>query len=299
MSGKRPIPWTIERPHQRTAVVRMDQPKSLKGWEQFFLLRSDAHHDNAHSNREAELRHLEEARDRNAGIIDVGDLFCAMQGKWDKRADRSAMREEYQVGSYLDALVNVAAEHYAPFAPWWIAMSDGNHETSITRRHETRLLERLVARLNGESGGQIQHMPYSFYVKLTIGDGKRNAVTPLLYHGFHGAGGGGPVTRGVIQTNRRAVSNPAADVIHTGHVHEAWHVRVPAEFMRKSGKPYIREASHVCTPGYKDEYSCGSGWHVERGAAPKPMGAAWLRVYVGIDDSGSRVMKHEIREAIA
>jgi hypothetical protein len=35
-----------------------------------------------------EKRHLELARKRNAVIIDGGDLFCAMQGKYDPRSDK-------------------------------------------------------------------------------------------------------------------------------------------------------------------------------------------------------------------
>jgi len=37
---------------------------------------------------------------------------------------------------------------------------------------------------------------------------------------------------------------------------------------------------HVRTGTYKDDYTDGSGgWHVQRGAPPKPMGAVWLRFY--------------------
>jgi hypothetical protein len=35
----------------------------------------------------------------------------------------------------------------------------------------------------------------------------------------------------------------------------------------------------VRTPGYKEEYQDGyGGFHVERGAPPKPVGAAWLSI---------------------
>ncbi len=33
----------------------------------------------------------------------------------------------------------------------------------------------------------------------------------------------------------------------------------------------------VRTPAYKEEYNDGKGgWHVERGAPPKPLGGRWL-----------------------
>jgi hypothetical protein len=65
-------------------------------WEQWVLLRSDVHHDNPKCNQALEKQHLDEAAEYDAPIIDNGDLFCAMQGKWDKRADKAALRPEHQ-----------------------------------------------------------------------------------------------------------------------------------------------------------------------------------------------------------
>ena len=80
------------------------------------LLRSDAHHDNGHTDQAMERRHLREAVERGAAVLDIGDLHCAMQGKWDRRASRDGMRPEYQSGNYLDRLVECAASFYAPYA---------------------------------------------------------------------------------------------------------------------------------------------------------------------------------------
>ena len=59
-----------------------------KDWEQWFLLSSDRHHDNPKTRQDLEQEHLKEAKERNAGVIDIGDLFCAMQGKYDRRASK-------------------------------------------------------------------------------------------------------------------------------------------------------------------------------------------------------------------
>ena len=80
----------------------------------YVLLRSDAHHDNPSSLNDLEEKHLREAKKRNAPIIDNGDAFCAMQGKWDPRADKSALKPEHQVDDYLDALVSTYAEFLKP-----------------------------------------------------------------------------------------------------------------------------------------------------------------------------------------
>ena len=64
--------------HGAVTVVHVDE--ALHGYEINLMLTSDRHHDSTHCNRELEKKHLEEAKKRNAFIIDCGDLFDAMQG---------------------------------------------------------------------------------------------------------------------------------------------------------------------------------------------------------------------------
>tara|TARA_R110002110_G_scaffold102103_1_gene259084 strand:- start:226 stop:1044 length:819 start_codon:yes stop_codon:yes gene_type:complete len=257
----------------------MNVPTTV-GWEQWFLLSSDRHHDNAHTDHALERRHLEQAVERGAGIIDAGDLHCAMQGKWDRRQDRCALREEYQGGDYLDALVREAANFYGTSAANWIVMGRGNHEQAIYKHHETDLVERTVEAIKTKSpetplvaggyGGWIV-----FRIKRTE---TCSHIIRLKY--FHGAGGGGPVTRGVIQTNRMAVYLPDADIVLTGHTHDAWMVPIARERISARGTISHDEQVHIRSSTYKDEYGDGhSGWHVETMKPPKPRGAWWLRFY--------------------
>jgi hypothetical protein len=117
---------SVSRPSK--TVVRVEVDASAKGFEWWVLLSSDRHHDNALCNQKAEKLHLEQAKERGAGIIDVGDLFCAMAGKYDPRSDRSQLREEHSRNNYFDRLVDTAAEFYAPYCENFIMMSPGNHE---------------------------------------------------------------------------------------------------------------------------------------------------------------------------
>ncbi len=264
------------------------------GVDKWFLLTSDRHHDNAHCDRELEKRHLEQARERDAHIIDIGDFFCAMQGKWDRRADTTQLRPEYIGGNYLDLLVGEAVDFFGPFADRFLQLSPGNHETSILKRHETNLTERIVERLNQKSGDHKIHAGgFSGWVRfmLKYQSGKNSRSFNLFYH--HGFGGGGPVTRGVIQTNRMAVYLPDAHFVYTGHTHDEWLVPIQRARLSSSGRPYQDTQTHLRTPGYKDEYADGAGgWHIERGAPPKPVGAAWLRFYYHNAEFG-----HEITAA--
>jgi hypothetical protein len=266
-------PYTVEANCRNVLTVRCDV---ASGWSQEFLLRSDVHHDNPHCDQKHERKHLQEAIDRNAGIIDAGDLFCAMQGKFDKRADKSAIRLEHQSGDYLDKLVKTAADFYEPFAGNFLVIGRGNHETAIHKRAETDLTERLVERLNERTESKIQAGGYSGWVRFLFQQKTWRGSSLLYYH--HGTGGGGPVTRGVIQTNRMAVFNPDPQIILTGHTHDDWVVPIRRQRLSDAGVPYYDEQIHVRTPGYKDGWDHGyAGWEVEKMLGPKPKGAAWLK----------------------
>lgn len=271
------LPFTVRRDSTAIITVRTDIGKQ-KGWEQWFLLKSDDHWDNPHCRRDLLKRHLEQAVERNAGIIGGGDLFCAMQGKYDKRASKENIRPEHQNGRYLDSLVDTAGEWYAPYAEHMICEGRGNHERAIQKRHETDLTERLVEKLRTNTGHHVEAMGYGYWVRFQFTRDKQRKS--FMMKVFHGSGGGGPVTKGVIQTNRRAVYLPDADIVMTGHVHEGWSVCLRRERVTQQNRIKHDSQWHVCAPTYKEEYGDGSmGWHVERGAPPKPLGAYWLRFY--------------------
>jgi hypothetical protein len=269
-------------------------PVAFRNWEQWFLLSSDRHHDNAHTNWDLEKKHLDEAVQKNAGVLDFGDLFCAMQGKWDHRADTTQCRPEHKEGRYLDSLVETAADFYSPYAKNWLFMSQGNHETAILKRHETDLTERLAEKLGRSSSGNPVVGAYCGYIRFkgVRPDGKSSGSVVMYYH--HGYGGGGPVTRGVIQTNRMSVYLPDAEIVVSGHTHDSWVVPVARSRLNINGKATIDRQTHVRIPGYKDEFSGGDGWHNHRGGPPKPNGAYWLRVY---HRSDTESLDYEILEA--
>jgi predicted phosphodiesterase len=274
-------PYPAEATSRNVATVRVTLGPRGEAW---FLLRADAHHDNPHCDQALEKKHLEQAKDRGAWIIDAGDCFCAMQGKWDKRADKSCLRPEHHTADYLDALVKTAADFYAPYAGNWLVMGRGNHETAIQKRHETDLTERLVERINTKTGAKVQAGGYSGWVRFLFTYHSTKRDSRRLYY-YHGTGGGGPVTRGVIQTNRLAVFNPDADVVLTGHTHDEWNVTIPRQRLSEGGVPFHDEQVHVRPPGYKDSWGDGfGGWEVEKCLGPKARGAAWLRFYTEGDN---------------
>lgn len=265
-----------------------------QGWEQWVLLSADRHHDNVYCDRALEKKHLDQAKRRNAIILDFGDLFCAMQGKYDPRSNMDDIRPEDVGQDYLDRIVTHAAEFFGPYAENWLLIGRGNHETNIRKRHGTDLTSNLVHRLNADYGARCHVGGYGGWVRFMfrIHKTKQHSVN-LKYH--HGAGGGGPVTRGVIQTNRQAVYLPDADIVVNGHTHDSWYVPIARERLSSQGRVYQDLIRFIRVPGYKDEYNDGSkGHHIERWGPPKPQGAAWLRFY---NDGGSRV-EIEVTQAI-
>lgn len=291
----------IDRSHVGRNVCVLRIPfREKKDWEQWVLLTSDRHWDHPHSDHILQRRHLKQAIERNAFIIDVGDFFCAMQGKYDKRASKSSVREEHQVDNYLDALVNTAAEFFEPYAKNFLVIARGNHETAIAKRHETDLTQRLVKQLNDRAGSQIQAGGYGgwvrFVFKSQMKTGKPGKSKSFNIKYFHGSGGGGVVTKGTLWPTRRAAYTPDADIVLTGHIHEQWMFPVTRERLSERGEVYIDRQIHLSIPSYKNEYQDGAmGWWVETEKMPRPMGCWWLRFFY---DAAERLLLFEVRERV-
>jgi hypothetical protein len=66
-----------------------------------------------------------------------------MQGKADKRSDKSSLRPEHQGSNYFDLLVDTAVDDIAPYRAYILEITDGNHETAVRKNHEIDLVERL------------------------------------------------------------------------------------------------------------------------------------------------------------
>lgn len=272
--------WTVEKLGRNIHRVTMlcDTPNRFEWWG---LLSSDRHHDNAHTDQKLERKHLDEIVKRKGGVIDCGDLFCAMQGKWDQRADRSALRPEYQAGDYLDALVREAVKFYrdTPF----VCVGRGNHETAIGKRHETDLIERLCAGLSASGPCPVYSGGYGGWVLFRLVSQKGGSFSFRVRY-FHGSGGGAMMTHGVLDTRRHASLYPDADMVITGHSHHHWVVPIARERIRQflgQAEVVVDEQLHVRIGTYKDEHGDGyGGWAIEKGLPPKGLGAVWMRLHI-------------------
>lgn len=253
-----------------------------KEWEYWFLLTSDQHWDNPHSNHELQLKHLELAKERNAGIMSAGDYFCMMQGKYDKRASKASVRPEHQVDNYIDAIIKTGADFLEPYAKQFVVIATGNHEQSISDKLETNVIDRFCGVLNDRTGSTIRNGGYSGYIIFKFSNESccNRFTTVLRYE--HGAGGAAIVGGGIPDSYRRGVHFPDSDIILSGHNHNQWVNELSRQRLdRGSGTLKLDVQMHIKCPSYKDEYGIGfSGWHAAtKGLPPKPIGAWWLRFY--------------------
>jgi hypothetical protein len=255
------------------AVITLEVPR----FEKSYFVTSDVHIDSVYCHRKAFFTDLDQAVERDAGIIIVGDLFDAMMGRFDPRRDLEKVRPEYRNNKYYDSLVDDAYSMLKKYVKNIELITPGNHETAVLKNANTYLSDRIVNLLNA-AGGKVIHGGYGGWIRVLIKH-KNHTYETINIKYFHGSGGEAPVTRGVIQTNRQAVFLPDADIILNGHSHNAYWVPITRERISSRGIHYFDTQHHVRTPGYNQAYGDGSeGWEVERGGVPKPIGGCFITI---------------------
>jgi len=248
-------------------------------------LLSDLHWDNPKCDRELLKKHLDYCLEHDIKVILNGDTFCLMQGKFDPRRSKKDIRPEHNKANYLDAVIEGAVEWFSPYASILTVIGYGNHETGIIKNVETDPLQRFVDLLNYKCKSNVITGGYGGWIILSIRLNEiqtRKISVKIKY--FHGSGGGGIVTKGALNLTRMLEMAEGFDVFCMGHIHEnSSRNDVREELITRSANYEIRlKQIHLAITGtYKEEYSDGyMGWHVERGAPPKPIGGRILNIYV-------------------
>lgn len=240
---------------------------------------SDWHFDNPKCNRELLFRHLDEAKERQAFIVITGDLFCLMQGRYDPRRSKSSIRPEHNSDNYLDLVINDTAEKLRPYAKNILLVSSGNHESSVSLRMETNILDRFVERLNTLEGTNIQRGEYTGYYTLAFRYKNKHGCRKTLDVGYSHGNWGGVITKGTLSVVRYAAIMPDCDVMFSGHTHDGW--IVPQSRLVKNPNKQnveVKKQWHIKTGTYKEEFDKGKGWAVERIAMPKYLGSCFTEI---------------------
>ncbi len=259
------------------------------GFERWYWLQADVHYDAPDYLAGLHRRHLEDARKRGALIIDNGDMLDVIGGRNDKRGTKGGVRPEHSKDNYLDTVVDTAVAAHEKYADQFVYLGRGNHDLKVLKVCETDLLARFAEKLGAKRSPKLQpiHVAgyggwirFEFATNATTGSERGGAKQSFSVKMFHGSGGGGPVTKGVIQTNRRNAECDA-DIFVTGHIHEKWNLDTLKEGLTAAGRVRVRESSHIQLGSYKQDFAPdGAGtWHTQRGGGPKPLGGVFLRFY--------------------
>ena len=264
----------VEKVGRNIARIVIPYPKQVT-WNYKVLCISDIHYDSIKCRRDILKLHLDRAIEEKAGILIVGDLYDAMQGKYDPRNAKYELRPEYKTDRYLDDIVEDCAEFLRPYAQNIFMIADGNHETSIKNRYETDLIQRTIALMTTGTKNKILYGGYAGWVKFIFRKyretkAQSSAVT-INYH--HGSG-----LKSKAAQDRRACAHPDADILLYGHWHEHWSRYNSRQRLTREGNKLYKDLQlHLGIPGYKDDIADGaSGWAVEKGHTPKPVGGWWL-----------------------
>lgn len=253
------------------------------GWEQWYLLIGDCHWDSPECYLRLLHKHLKEAKERDALIIDIGDFFDAISGREDPRGSKGTFRPEHQKLNYLDALISSAVREFSQYAGNIVYMGTGNHEQAITVKRETDITRRFVEELNrNRKGTPIHRAGYTGWIRLMFANENGSCRSSYYMKIEHGIGGNSPVTKGVIQTNRRAARTEGATFIVSGHIHERWSMENVIETLNSStGRIEQRPLEHIQVGSYKRDFRTdGSGtWHMMKSGATKPVGGCWLHLW--------------------
>ena len=127
----------------------------------------------------------------------------------------------------VNKLVNQTFRRLEPYADNLDVLMMGNHETALLKYHSTDFILSLLALINSVkkrgafADGLCHHGGYKTFILVQFkqrGVGIRNQSVSAKGLLFHGAGGGAPVTKGMIDGNRLKVANQF-DFCAIGHKH--------------------------------------------------------------------------------
>lgn len=263
------------------------------------LFLGDLHLDHPHCDRASLKRLLDDAVSRNAAIVLLGDVFDVMQGAGDRRSTKTGLLPRYVTrDDYLMNVLDDVTEFLTPYAQHVWLILQGNHESSILKYHGVRLEQLLAVNLN-RAGGNTVNAGYQTYALARVEYGeKRERWSTVPFWVGHGHGGGGEVTKGVIQAQRRAVTYPDARFMVTGHVHSSYFVaHEQLRLTTKTYRPYAVEQEHYVVGGWKQEHAVSDGWHIERGRGPRLPSGWWAVFYRNRKRSEADVPRVEFTRA--
>lgn len=267
-----------------------------------FTMMSDLHIGAVNVDYALIKKELEEARKARDRININGDIFDFILPGDRKRYTADVLHPRLMNAGkdIIGAAIKWGVELLGPYADLIDMIGCGNHETSIDKYHSFDPISDLIEKLQPLRTNKehiIHHGGYSGFIDYRLrrktGDsqnGKHGSGAcrlVIFYH--HGWGGSAPVTKGMIDFNRKD-TYVDSDVIWMGHKHNRFTSHVRKLSCPISGEgPAVRECRHIMTGSYSDTYigqtqksvwkhGRRASWAADCGFAPQGKGGARLLV---------------------
>lgn len=252
-------------------VICRPAPVTWSVGDEFGLtLMSDLHVGAAHVDYRLIKEELARAADLEDRVLINGDVFDMVLTKDVKRFTPDVLHPRLQGRrNIVNEAIEWASELLSPVAHLIDMVGCGNHETKIEQFHNFDPIAALVHELQKaarkkDREHRVHHGGYTGFVDYRLRWANAAGKAPdrkakgrrwvLYYH--HGSGQGAPVTRGLIDFNRRDTF-VHADAIWLGHKHQRLNVTVQKLSCPLEGhEPNVAEVRHVATGAYFQTY-CG------------------------------------------
>lgn len=225
-------------------------------------LMSDLHIGAAHVDYKLIEKEIFEAEEKGDRVLINGDLLDLILPKDAKRFTPSSVHPRMaRRNDQVNAAIEWAVELLSPVAHLIDMIGVGNHEVTTQKWNAvdpTLLilyeLEKVARTRDPEH--VIHYGGYTGFVDYRLrcrDSAKHGGVRWVLYY-HHGSGGVAPVTKGIIDFNRRDVFIDA-DMIWMGHKHQKLVVTVEKLRCPQSGdNPDVRQVFHCMTGAYFQTY---------------------------------------------
>ena len=284
------------------------RPKPIEfrnGFEQDIRLMSDTHIGARNVDYKLIKEEVADAIKSKARLLLNGDVFDMILVKDMKRFRADCLHPKLTgKGDLVNQAIEWAVEIFGPAADLIDMVGVGNHEEAVTKYHGTDVTKLFVNELKRKRrridhtihyGGYTGFVDYRFRwpnksASKTSHDSKRFVI---YYH--HGAGGGAPITKGMIDFSRKGWVD--ADVIWHGHKHHDLTNKIQRLACPILGyQPNVRTVRHIQTGAYFDTYqgqtqeSLGengrlTNYAADWGVAPSGKGGTIVRLSFGSNDA--------------
>ena len=222
-------------------------------------LMSDLHIGAAHVDYKLIQQELDDALANQDRILINGDLLDMILPKDHKRYSANVVHPRIaRRQDQVNAAVTWAVEILSPVAHLIDMIGVGNHETAVTKWHSIDPTLLILWELDKVAKSKdpdhvIHYGGYTGFVDYRLRNETGNSYRWVLYY-HHGSGGAAPVTKGLIDFNRKDVFIDA-DMIWMGHKHNRLVVTVEKLRCPLSGDEVdVRDVHHCMTGAYFQTY---------------------------------------------